>query len=171
MSLFAHHDADAGFEILSGQAAVREDAVDIEADAALSLGEAPAEAVNRGIELRFGIEIGLYRFRPLLWDERVARWNINYRLKYHALSASYVLFNEREQEYETFASIRDAMDALSDIDVTLPVAAPPVGDGGYRVSMRVVLDRESLPSPLRLLTRVSPSWDLDSAWTQWTAGN
>ena len=40
-------------------------------------------------------------------------------------------------------------------------------DEQYRVRLRASLERESLPTPLRLLAYFSSSWRLSSDWTTW----
>ena len=54
--------------------------------------------------------------------------------------------------------------ALNELKLTLP-EAPPAGD--YSVDLRVGLDIEALPTPLRPVAYTSLSWRLNSGWTTW----
>ncbi|MBS1173864.1 MAG: hypothetical protein H6R12_2694 [Proteobacteria bacterium] len=52
-------------------------------------------------------------------------------------------------------------------DLTLVRADALDADQTYRVEMRVALDIESLPLPLRPRAYLSPDWNLSSEWSRW----
>jgi hypothetical protein len=160
----------AAFEVVSGRTAITSDAIVTHAEVKLSLSEEVTEALRKGIEIRVLVTLRLYRVRPLIWDEQIAEWEAGFRLKYHDLSTTYVLVAERSGDLETFATIRDALDSLSRMRIELPVITEtmPVNEHGYRVSMRVDLDRTTLPPPLKLVSEISSAWNLGGGWTQWS---
>lgn len=100
----------------------------------------------------------------------IGEWSTGFRLKYHDLSSTYVLTDERTGELEPFTTIRDAMDSLASLTISLPVVTETLPDNprGYQASLRIDIDRESLPPPLKLITEISPAWQLGSKWNQWT---
>jgi hypothetical protein len=162
--------ADAGFEILSGSTSIVPGAIVTQADLDLKLSDVVVEAINKGIELHIVVDIRLLRERPWIWDEVIGEWRIRFRLKYHDLSSTYILTDDRNGELEPFTTIRDALDSLADLSITLPVVTEtlPETSRGYRASLRVDIDRESLPPPLKLITEITPAWRLGSQWNQWT---
>ncbi len=159
------------FEVVSGRTQITADAIVTNAEVKLSLSDEVIEAVRKGIEIRMLVTLRLYRVRPLIWDEQIAEWQSGFRLKYHDLSTTFVVVDERSGELETFATVRDALDSLSRMRIELPVitATMPDNEYGYRVSMRVELDRSTLPPPLKLVSEISSAWDLGGNWTQWSA--
>jgi hypothetical protein len=170
VSLLAGSPAMAAFEVVSGRTAITSDAIVTHAEVKLSLSEEVTEALRKGIEIRVLVTLRLYRVRPLIWDEQIAEWEAGFRLKYHDLSTTYVLVAERSGDLETFATIRDALDSLSRMRIELPVITEtmPGNEHGYRVSMRVDLDRTTLPPPLKLVSEISSAWNLGGGWTQWS---
>ncbi len=168
--LLASLRAHAAFEILSGHTSITDDAIVTEASLDLELNDTVVEAVNEGIELNIVAELRLLRVRQWLWDEIIGEWRAGFRLKYHDLSATYVLTDERTGELETFTTIRDAMDSLANLTISLPVVTEtlPENPRGYRASLRIDIDRASLPPPLKLITEITPAWQLGTKWSQWT---
>ncbi len=60
----------------------------------------------------------------------------------------------------------EAMGTLSDFPL---LDAQLINEGKrYEVLMQAELDIESLPSPLRLLAYITPSWRLNSDWYTWS---
>ncbi|GJL80737.1 MAG: hypothetical protein DHS20C01_03710 [marine bacterium B5-7] len=160
----------ANFEVLSGRTKINSNAIVTNAELDLELSDAVAEALDQGIEIDIVAEIRLYRIRPYIWDEEIARWRIDYRLKHHDLSTTYVVRDDRSNELETFVTLREAMDFIADFNVSLPVVTEtlPQTDDGYRVAFSIYLDRGSLPPPLKLIADFSPNWHLGSRWKQWS---
>ncbi len=170
MLVVAAGRAQAAFEILSGRTFITADAIVTEVSLDLSLNDTVVEAINEGIELHIVADLRLLRVRHWIWDQAIGEWSTGFRLKYHDLSSTYVLTDERSGELETFTTIRDAMDSLANLTISLPVVTEtlPENPNGYRASLRIDIDRDSLPPPLKLITEITPAWQLGSKWTQWT---
>lgn len=170
LALAAPGRAFAAFEVVSGSTAITPDAIVTRAELDLELNDTVVEAIDKGIELRIVAELRLLRVRPWIWDDVIGEWRTGYRLKYHDLSSTYVLTDEASGELETFTTIRDAMDSLADLTLSLPVLTETLPDNppGFRAQLRVDIDRESLPPPLKLITEISPAWQIGSKWSQWT---
>ena len=136
----------------------------------LELTDAVIEAIDEGIEIHIVAQIKLLRVRPWIWDQSIGEWKTGFRLKYHDLSSTYVLTEDATGELESFTTIRDALDSLADVKIVLPVVTDtlPKNPDGYRVSVKIDIDRGGLPPPLRLITDISPAWQLGSRWKQWT---
>lgn len=159
----------ADFSVVSGHTSIVTDAIVTEARLDLALSDPVVDAIDKGIEIRIVAELRLIRVRPWIWDEVIGEWRTGFRLKYHDLSSTYVLVDERTGELEPFSTIRDAMDSLAELTITLPVVTEtlPQTRHGYRASLRIDIDRDELPPPLKLVTEISPEWKLGSRWTEW----
>jgi len=161
--------AYAQFTVIDGKTKILSESLSISARCNLDLTPEVEEALNNGIELHLIFQFRLYMVRPFIWDNRLADWEQGYILKYHSLYDQYLLIDDSTNEQESFISVREAMESLSDFKTTLPAitATLPKSESGYRMGMRVRLNKNKFPSPLKLLGEISPSWDLDSSWKLW----
>lgn len=159
---------DAGFKVNAVQSRAAGQTLHLSGHLDLSLTPKVEEAVGKGIPIELAIDVRLYRERPLIWDERVAGWQLRRELRYHALSGQYLIAGDGAVERESATSLEEALNELAALDdVALPLAAPLRDDATYRVDVRVALDIEALPSLLRPVAYTSRAWDLNSGWTTW----
>jgi len=135
----------------------------------LSLSDRAKEAVANGIALDIITRLQLKRDRPWLWDPTVAEWNIRTRLRFHALSAKYIVEFPAQHSSESHSSLAGAMDAIGGTrSFNLPLSIKPEYSAEhYYVEAKLLLDIETLPIPLRPLAYTLPSWWLDSNWSKW----
>ena len=127
------------------------------------------EALSKGIPLEVIVDIRLHQQRRWLWDKTVSSWTLRRRIQYHALSGQYLVSTGEPgaDSSESFISQQDALKQLgifSDFRLALP-ETPAEGD--YFIEMRVNLDIEALPAPLRPVAYTSLAWHLNSGWTTW----
>jgi hypothetical protein len=103
-----------------------------------------------------------------VWDRNVATVKALYRIQSHALSRHYVVRDLSTGESTTYPSFDEMASRLGQID-GLPLLDDHVLEPNeqYRVRLRASLERESLPTPLRLLAYFNSSWRLSSDWTTW----
>lgn len=127
------------------------------------------EALQNGVPLNMQVSIEVYRDRRWWWDEDIASLTQRYRVQYHALTERYVVENLNSGAPETFTSLRAALRALGRIR-RLPLLDQNLLEAGedYRARMRVELDIEALPAPLRPLAYLSSHWRLGSEWYDWS---
>lgn len=135
----------------------------------LGLSAKVEEALAKGIPLEINIDIRLYRARRYLWDQNIAAWSLRRRIQYHALSGQY-LVSTGEGEAEVRMSLLTQQEALKELsalsDLKLALSKAP-DNGNYSVSLRVSLDIEALPAPLRPVAYTSLAWRLNSGWSSW----
>ncbi len=162
-------DAAADFKITDVQPKFVDQTLVFAGNFDLSLSPKVEEALAKGIPLEIIIDIRLYHPRRFMWDKNIATWTLHRRIQYHALSGQY-LVSTGEAEAETRESLLTQQEALktlgslNDLRLTLPEA--PRGDE-YSVDVRVSLDIEALPTPLRPVAYTSFAWHLNSGWTTW----
>jgi len=140
----------------------------LDARAQTPLTEPAVEALHRGVALTLTFDIEVNRKRRYWLDETVASLEQKYQLRYHALTDHYLLVNLNTGVQSSFPHLQTALDVVSTL-VDLPVLdrqfLEPQGD--YQGRLRVRLDLESLPPPLRLIAYFTPSWWMTSEWHLW----
>ncbi|MFT5112986.1 MAG: hypothetical protein ACI8P9_002314 [Parasphingorhabdus sp.] len=163
--------SQAGFEVISGSTRISSESIQHQAELDLTFGDDVITAINKSIEIRLLIKIKLYRVRPIIWDSLDSQWSSSFRIKYHGLSGRYVLHNDSNGRLETFDSIRETLDELAEFKTSVPLSDKDkkLHRYGYRTAFKILLDIDLLPSPLKLVAKISPQWNLASAWTSWPA--
>ncbi|HHL45607.1 MAG TPA: DUF4390 domain-containing protein [Gammaproteobacteria bacterium] len=141
----------------------------VSADIHYSLTKPVLDALHNGVPLTIELRIELIQSREWpWWDETVAVIKQRYRLRYFALAQHYVLSNLNmgtESSYQTLDAALEALGRLKELPL-LDQNLLPSGEE-YVARMRVALDIESLPTPLRLLAYLSSRWRLTSEWYTW----
>lgn len=160
----------ADFKVNEVQAVMAGTVLELKGDLELVLPPKVEEALSKGIELTVLIDVRLKRTRHLLWDQGVASWALQRRIRYHALSGQYLVARETNaagaERAESFTELTQALRALGTLDLRLPVQQS-LREGEHAVGVRVNLDIEALPAPLRPVAYTSPAWHLNSGWTTW----
>ncbi|MHB8744384.1 MAG: DUF4390 domain-containing protein [Sulfuricaulis sp.] len=161
--------ACADFKITDVQPKIVDQSLMLTSNLELNLSAKVEEALSKGIPLAVNIDIILYQYRRFLWNKKVASWTLHRRIQYHALSGQYLVTGD-DPEAEAGESLLTQQEALKQLgtlnDLTLTLAQPPPA-GSYIVEMRVSLDIEALPTPLRPVAYTSFAWHLNSGWSSW----
>jgi hypothetical protein len=162
-------DAAANFKIVDVQPKIIGQSLVLAGNLDLNLSPNVEVALSKGIPLDVNIDIRLYQYRRFLWNKKVAAWTLRRRIQYHALSGQY-LVTGGEPGAEIGESLLTQQEALKQLgslnDLILALTESPP-DGSYTVDMRVSLDIEALPTPLRPLAYTSFDWHLNSGWSSW----
>lgn len=127
------------------------------------------EALSKGVAIVIALDVEVHRKRPwFLPEQRVASLEQRYQLKYHALTDHYLLTNLNTGVQSGFPSLATMVESLGSID-DLPVLDRQLLKSNleYTARMRVRLDLDALPAPLRLLAYVTPGWHQASDWYAW----
>lgn len=127
------------------------------------------DAFGNGIPLTLQLDINVDRKRSWLPDETIASLQQLYQLRYHALSHQYMVRNINSGALYLYQSQAEAIDSLKEI-ANFPIIDANLikGSERYEIELRIKLDTESLPTPLRLISYVTPDWHLSSDWTTWS---
>ncbi|MGE3774238.1 MAG: DUF4390 domain-containing protein [Gammaproteobacteria bacterium] len=127
------------------------------------------EALDNGVTLQFVLETRLLKPRRLWWDGELTSETRRFLLSRHALADGYLLSEadgDRQQTYKRLEEALQALGTLADYDAgAVDDAQPP---RQYRGRLRLRLDIEALPAPLRPIAYVSPSWRVSSGWYEWS---
>jgi hypothetical protein len=132
------------------------------------LSEEALEALESGVVLPINLRVELNRVRRWWPDKEVATLEQGYQLSYQSLSQRYVVKNVNSGEQDSFATLFSALSNMGRV-VDLPVidASLLKSDTKYEIAMRVVLDQNTLPGPIRFIAFWNSGFKLRSDWYVW----
>lgn len=141
----------------------------VDADIAYRLTPKVLKALQNGIPLAWTLRVQVYRLRSYLWDECVVDIEQLYRLRYQALLNVYQVRDESRGDAINFSTLPAALESMGAIrELPLPELQALAKDASYTARIRMQLDREALPLPLRPVAYISSDWYLSSGWYSWS---
>ncbi|MGZ4978838.1 MAG: DUF4390 domain-containing protein [Methylobacter sp.] len=157
-----------GVEVKNAEITLQGDSYVLSADIDYQLSARAKEALQNGVPLFWDIRIKTFQHRDYFWDKTLGNSNIRYRIQYHALLNMYRVRNEGSGELYNFSTLSSALDLMSTIHNfrVMDKSASAPGER-YVVGIKVTLDRDALPLPLRPIAYTNPQWYLSSDWTLW----
>jgi len=160
--------SDAEFAVKSVVPTWNDNVYQVTAELATPLGQPASEALLKGVALTITLDIEVTRQRRFWLDSGAAHIEQRYQLRYHALTDRYVLTNLNTGIQTSMASLQSAQEMLNTVP-NLPVLDRQLLDPSEQYSgrMRVRLDVDALPAPLKLLAYFSPAWHQSSDWYIW----
>ncbi|MDO9270108.1 MAG: DUF4390 domain-containing protein [Methylobacter sp.] len=161
--------ADAfGVEVKSAEIVLQGNNYVLSADIDYQLSARAKEALQNGVPLYWDVHIKTFRHREYFWDKTLVNADIRYRIQYHALLNMYRVRNEGSGELYNFSTLSAALDLMSTIrDFRVLDKSESERGERYAVGIKVTLDRDALPLPLRPIAYTNPQWYLSSDWTLW----
>jgi hypothetical protein len=167
-SALGQEDDPGRFEIRSASVELDYGVYFLNAWMELRLSSNAREALRSGLPLTIRVDVELLHNRRFWLDAGAAALRQRYELEYHALTERYVVSNLNSGDQNSFATLFSALNFLGRVE-RLPLidAALLADDRRYEVRMRVVLDMERLPGPLRLLAFWRRDWSISSDWYRW----
>jgi len=140
----------------------------LDADIDLALSEQALEALDNGVPLTIEVRLRIRRDGAWVWEESLQADQWRYRIRYKPLSERYSIDRVSGGEIDSFVSRESALRALGTMRGLRLVDADRLAtDEDYAVHLRVALDIDELPLPLRPIAYLRPAWKLESKWTQW----
>lgn len=159
----------AGFSVADASTRLSEGVYLLDADIDYRFSEQAIQALQNGVPLTLRVDIQVERSRWWWVDATVANLEQRYRIKYHAFSDKYLVHNFNSGAFYAYRTLGGAVGALGRIrDLPLLDQKLVEEDEAYQVAIRVYLDIEALPSPLRPIAYITPAWHLTSEWTTWS---
>ena len=141
----------------------------LKADINFQLSADTLEALDNGVPLTVDMDIEIRRQRQLWWDALVAGLELRFQLQYHALTQQYLVRNLNTGVQDSYPTLATALARLGQIRM-LPLLDESLvePEKAYYARLRVQLDIEALPAPLRPLAYLSSGWRLSSDWYTWS---
>ncbi|MCW8963002.1 MAG: DUF4390 domain-containing protein [Gammaproteobacteria bacterium] len=146
----------------------------LQGDLSFHFSKAALEALANGLPLAVDTEVIIKPANKWYWQQSLASFRYKLEIQYHALSQQYLVKGIDHTYPRAFLTQSAALAALGRIkELALVELSSLDPDEQYEVSIRSVLDSESLPVPLRPLTYLSDEWRLRSGWKRlhWPENN
>ena len=157
------------FEVRSADLELNDGVYHLNARLELPISDAVRRGLAEGVPLSLTLEIDIERVRQLLPNSRVAELTQRYHLQYNAVSGHYVLRNDNSGQQESFATLDEAIEHLSEVH-NLPVLDKSLiaRDRRYEANVRGKVDFGTVPFTLRMLMFWVSDWHRESDWYAWT---
>ena len=160
--------ADYGIEVERAEVVELQQHYVLNADIDYRFSPRALDALQNGVPLTVTVTVKLFRYRKYVWNKTIVSRRIRYRLSYHALPRRFRVVSESLGKQQNFANLEDSLVAMGQIrDVPLLGVAEISAKDSYIAQMKVSLDIEALPLPLRSVAYVIPQWYISSAWYKW----
>lgn len=160
--------AGANFEILSANTRLRNDSFMLNARIRYAFSDRALEALRNGVPLTMVVHVRVRPASAWVWTESLVDESFRYRIRYKPLSESYLVTQLPGGAGRSYVSREAAISALGEIrDLHLIHTERLTPGVDYEVMIRVSLDVEQLPLPLRPMAYLHPEWKLTSDWTRW----
>jgi hypothetical protein len=126
------------------------------------------EALENGVPLTVEVHIQVRPEEAWIWSESLTDRRLRYRIQYKPLSERYLVAQLPNDQGRTYVTRDAALTALGELDDVVLVSAGQMRpETPYEVHVRVALDIEELPLPLRPMAYLYPSWKQSSKWSKW----
>ena len=156
------------FEVRSASTTIVDGVHTLDARLQLVLSSESLEALSSGVPLTIELQMQLIRVRRFVWDDDAAELAVRFELEYRPLSQRYIVRNLNSGDQDSFATLYSALNNLGRIQ-RLPVIDDALLERNedYRIRLRVMLQTQQYPAPLRLLFFWRSEWQLQSEWFEW----
>ena len=126
------------------------------------------EALANGVPLTILVQIQVRRSDGWIWETSVTDQQLRFAIRLKPLSATYEVYRLPGTSGRSFVSREAAITALGELNGLQLVDQNRLTAGeDYEVQLKVSLDIEELPLPLRPMAYLRPAWKLASSWTKW----
>lgn len=154
-----------GFSISSVEA-IREadDSIVVAMDCNIELSPDVVEALESNIPITILTNIKLYRVRANLWDKLIHEFEIQDEIAYRSLYRTYRVSSTDTNISADYTSLERVLNALGNRRIHQLVLSDGQLDpnDGYRGKVKILLDRSTLPSVMRVPVFFKNSWRLQS---------
>lgn len=156
-------------EITRVHAEVREDTLYLDVRMDISLDQEMIDAMRNAIPINLTLSARIEAPRDWLYPQTIVSDDRRYRLEYHALSKTWLLIDDLEHEARSFSTLSGALRSLERVRAW-PIAHAPRLLNHPRLTgrVRLTLDIDKLPLPLRFPALFDNRWALNSPWHVWT---
>ena len=160
--------AEGGFVVTSATAEPVDLLYLLDAQVDYTFSDTVLEALDNGVPLTIEVRVQVRPEGAWIWSRSLVDLSQLYRIRYQPLTELYQVTRLPDGPKRSFVTRAAAIAALGEID-KLPLVERDALDSGkrYLMHIKVSLDIEALPLPLRPVAYLKPSWNLSSGWTQW----
>jgi hypothetical protein len=160
--------ASADFKVISASTRLEDGHFLLDTRIDYEFSDRALEALDNGVPLTLLVHIQVRPAKSWVWTPSLVDQSFRYRIRYKPLSESYLVTQLPGTSGRSYVSRDAAIDALGDIrDLHLLNRNRLKPGTDYEVQIRVSLDVEQLPLPLRPTAYLHPAWKQSSDWTHW----
>ena len=168
LSLASFNSSAATIKLKTLQPHEENDAYLIDADFDLDLNDDVMDALLHGIPLQIHTNIEVNLIRNWYPDKTIQKVSLNHLLVHQPLTQDYLIIDMRSGERQAFDNINSALSNLSNLsNITLFKKQTLSDKEKYRGRIRMHLDLDSLPTPMRPQVYFSSKWNIASDWHEW----
>ena len=139
----------------------------LDADINIALNPTLENALTKGINLYFLLELELSRPRDWWFDESIVEPVRKMRIFYHLLLRRYVV--ESGYRTRTAATLSEALAMLGRVEEWQVAERGALKPGQrYDARLRLRLDASQLPKPLSIGAVTGDKWDMATPWFTWS---
>lgn len=139
----------------------------LDADVNIALNPTLEDALLKGINLHFLLELELSRPRDWWLDEDIAEPVRKMRIYYHLLLRRYVV--ESGYSTRTVSTLSEALTLLGRVEGWQVLERDALMTGRhYEARLRLRLDTSKLPRPLSIGPVTSDKWEMVTPWYDWS---
>ena len=140
----------------------------LDASSELNLTEESHKALRQGISFEIHADFQLLEKRKWLWSKIVFRKKLIYKLEHKPLTKNFLITNLNAGIVNYYKNLDAAVNAISNISkMKLFDKNRLKNNKKYMARIRLYLDIDSLPSPLRPRAYFSSDWNISSQWYRW----
>ena len=164
----AHVQAEHALKVFMASTHTRGDVIYLDAQLEYILSQTAVTALQSGVPITFKLNVEIFRPRKWLWDKVISEHAHRYQLSYHALTQQYLVTNISSGIQNSYSSREIAMLTMGRINNLPLVAATALPqDTELMARIKVSLDINALPTPMRPWAYISADWSLSSEWYTW----
>lgn len=160
--------ADDDFHVKDARTRLEDGTYVLDADIDFRFSPEALEALDNGVPLTILVHIQVRAVDAWIWDDSATDLQLRYAIRYKPLSERYEVYRLPGDRGRSFVSREAAIAALGEIrDLQLVAQDRLDPEETYEAQIKVELDIEELPLPLRPMAYLRPAWKLGSSWTKW----
>ena len=140
----------------------------LDASSELNLTEESYRALRQGISFEIHTNFQLLKKRKWLWNKIIFKKKLIYRLEHKPLTENFLVTNLNTGIVNYYKNLDAAVNAICNISKMKLFNKNVLQKNiKYLARIRLYLDIDSLPSPLRPRAYFSSDWDISSQWYRW----
>ncbi len=140
----------------------------IDARFSISLSEEIMEALKNGIPLTLQTDVEVLLLRDWLPDEKTVTLSKRYQLQHQPLTEDYLTVDLKTGIRQSYDNLNAALNHIGQINNFKLLNQDILLDNrNYMGRIRMYLDLDSLPTPMRPQVYFSDDWLLETDWYKW----
>lgn len=118
-----------------------------------------------GVPAIFTLHLEVYQARSVMWDKKIADYEIKRTIKYDNLKKTFSIFTNGNETPVVFPDFESAQKAMADLSGIIVVPLQKLVRGNnYYVQLKVKIDKVRLPLHMEYVFLFVSYWDFETPW-------